>query len=39
VTLHGRFNSIQKAMGIPKSEFPELEWMEKDEELTEERSN
>ena len=31
-----KINAIQKAMGIPKSEFPELEGMEMDEELTEE---
>jgi hypothetical protein len=31
-----KINAIQKAMGIQKSEFPELEGMEMDEELTEE---
>jgi len=31
-----KINTIQKAMGIQKSEFPELEGMEMDEELTEE---
>src|SRR5215471_16292440 len=31
-----KINAIQKAMGIQKSEFPELEGMELDEELTEE---
>ena len=31
-----KINAIQKAMGIQKSEFPELDGMEMDEELTEE---
>ena len=36
VTLHGRSTRSKKAMGIQKSEFPDLEGMEMDEELTEE---